>query len=293
MRAPNLDQLRSFAVLAATGSFSAAARRLNLTQPAVSLQIRELERRFGLRLIERVGRRARPTLAGEQLLRHVNRIEAAVSEASAAIAPFKDDAVSRVVIGTGATACIYLLPAVLQNLRRRFPGMQILVRTGNSAEMLRMLEDNAIDIALVTDPVYGRMFSVTPGFTDEQVAIFPKSGMVVPKSMIPAALSAAPLLLFEPGGSTRRVVDDWFTRGGLAARPVMELGSIEAIKELVGAGLGCGIVPRISVAREKGRFIVRSLAPPLYRKLVVVLRRDKVLSRGLRHVLNGLKFDRG
>jgi DNA-binding transcriptional LysR family regulator len=289
MRAPNLDQLHSFATLAALGSFSAAARRLNLTQPAVSLQIRALERRFGVRLIERSGKRARPTMAGEELLKRIKSIDAAVNGAMAAMAPFKDDKVGRVVIGTGATACIYLLPPILQSLRRRFPALQILVHTGNTADVVRLMEDNVIDVGLVTGPIYGRVFTTTPAFDDEQVAVFPKRDFAVPKVATPEALAALPLVLFEPGGNTRRVVDDWFDRGGVAPQPTMELGSVEAIKEVVGAGLGCAILPRLSVAAEKARFTVKSLAPPLQRKLLVVLRKDKLLSHGLRQVLAAFK----
>lgn len=289
MRAPNLDQLRSFSMLASLGSFSAAARRLNLTQPAVSLQIRQLEKRFGVRLVERSGRRIRTTFAGEQLLKQVSRIESSVTDAMAAMAPFKNDAVSRVVIGTGATACIYLLPPMLQTIRKRLPELQLLVHTGNTADVLRMIEDNVIDVGLVTGPIFGRAFSFTPAFTDEQVAVFPKQGLHAPRRVTPDALAALPLVLFEPGGNTRRVIDDWFTRGGVSPKPNMELGSVEAMKELIGAGLGCGILPRLSVARDTKRFVVRSLSPALSRKLFIVLRRDKILSRGLRHVLEGLK----
>jgi DNA-binding transcriptional LysR family regulator len=289
MRAPNLDQLRSFVTLASAGSFSAAARRLNLTQPAVSLQIRELEKRFGVRLVERSGRRVKTTLAGEQLLKQASRIEAAVSDAMIAMTPFKDDAVGRVVIGTGATACIYLLPSLLQNLRRRMPLLQILVHTGNTADVLRLMEDNIVDVGFVTGPIYGRPFSATPAFSDEQVAVFPKRGFDVPKSATPAALAVLPLVMFEPGGNTRRVVEDWFAKSGVVPRPVMELGSVEAIKELIAAGLGCGVLPRLAVAADKGRFMIRPLTPPLTRKLMVVVRRDKLLSRSLRHVLQGLR----
>jgi DNA-binding transcriptional LysR family regulator len=289
MRAPNLDQLHSFATLAALGSFSAAARRLNLTQPAVSLQIRALEKRFGVRLIERTGKRARPTLAGEELLKRIKGIDAAVNDTMAAMAPFRDDKVGRVVIGTGATACIYLLPPILQSLRRRFPSLQILVHTGNTTDVVRLMEENVIDVGLVTGPIHGRIFTTVPAFDDEQVAVFPKRDFAVPKVATAEALAGLPLVLFEPGGNTRRVVDDWFDRGGVAPQPAMELGSVEAIKEVIGAGLGCGILPRLSVAAEKSRFAVKSLSPPLQRKLLVVLRRDKLLSHGLRQVLAAFK----
>jgi DNA-binding transcriptional LysR family regulator len=167
--------------------------------------------------------------------------------------------------------------------------LQILVHTGNTADVVRLMEDNVIDVGLVTGPIHGRIFTTTPAFDDEQVAVFPRRDFSVPKAATPEALAALPLILFEPGGNTRRVVDDWFDRGGVAPQPAMELGSVEAIKEVIGAGLGCAILPRLSVAAEKSRFAVKSLSPPLQRKLLVVLRRDKLLSHGLRQVLAAFK----
>lgn len=292
MRAPNLDQLRSLAVLAAAGSFSAAARRLNLTQPAVSRQIRELEKRFGTRLIERSGRHMRPTQAGERLLQQMHRIDAAIADVMAVMAPFREEGAGRVAIGTGGTACIYLLPPILQALRRRFPKLQIVVHTGNTADIVRLIEDNVIDLGLVTAPVQSRALAVTPALDDEQVAIFPRKGFAVPKRASAEALAELPLLLYEQGGNTRRVIDDWFRREGLEARPVMELGSIEAIAELVNAGLGCAVIPQMAAARHGKRFIVRSLSPPIRRNLVIAMRRDKILTGGLRHLLAALKSSR-
>ena len=152
MRALSLDQMRSFAVLIRSGSFSAAARQLNLTQPAVSRQIHELEKRLGVRLVERTGRQVRATQAGEKLLDHIRRIDVAVDEAVAAVAPYQNDTAGRIVVGTGATACIHLLPPVFEMLRRQYPALQILVRTGNTSEIVRQVEDNTIDIGFVTLP---------------------------------------------------------------------------------------------------------------------------------------------
>src|SRR5271156_1820858 len=106
MRALNLDQLAAFAAVVELGSFSAAAARLNLTQPAISFQIRQLERRLGLRLVERIGRRARPTAAGLDLLPHIRQIDAAVAGAIKAMTYHTQGIAGRVRLGTGATACI-------------------------------------------------------------------------------------------------------------------------------------------------------------------------------------------
>jgi DNA-binding transcriptional LysR family regulator len=288
MRSFNLDQLETFAAVIELGSFSAAAARLNLTQPAISFQIRQLERRLGLRLVERVGRKARPTAAGLDLLPHIRQIDTAVADAIKAMAYYAQGIAGRVRLGTGATACIYLLPALLGDLRRRFPLLEIVVRTGNSPDILRALEDNSLDVALVTLPAPGRMFAVEKLLDDEIVAVFPP-GLDPPCTISPAALAALPVLLYEPGGNARRVIDDWFGRAGIALKPVMELGSIEAIKELVAAGLGCGLLPRLAIRDgEGGEVAVRPLAPPLYREIGLVLRRDKVPDHGLRELVRGL-----
>jgi DNA-binding transcriptional LysR family regulator len=287
MRGVNLDQLEAFAAVVELGSFSAAAARLNLTQPAISFQIRQLERRLGIRLVERVGRRTQATAAGLDLLPHIGPIEAMVAGAIDAMAGHVEGVAGRVRIGTGATACIYLLPPLLSELRRRFPLLEIVVRTGNSPDILRALEDNALDVALVTLPAAGRIFAVEKLLDDEIVAVFPP-GTDPPAMLSSAGLAEWPVLLYEPGGNARRVIDDWFRHAGVALKPVMELGSIEAIKELVAAGLGCGLLPRLAMRNNGGPLTAHPLVPPLHRAIGMVVRRDKVPDRGLRALMRSL-----
>lgn len=292
MRALNLDQLNAFVEVATRGSFSAAARGLHLTQPAVSFQIRELERRLGVPLVERVGRRAGTTGAGRALLSHAAEVRKAVERLETAIARHRGDETGSVTIGTGATACIYLLPEALRRLKARFPGLEIAVRTGNTREIVQAVEDNALDVALVTLPAPGRSITTQLVMKDEMLAYFPPPGP--PRTPIgPATMAGGPLLLYEPGGNSRRVIDDWFLRASLAPKPVMELGSIEAIKQLVAAGLGAAILPGLSLTREAARGAARRLQPRLYRELGLVMRRDKPLSPGLREVVDELLRLRG
>ncbi|MCG8359140.1 MAG: LysR family transcriptional regulator [Kiloniellales bacterium] len=291
MRDLKLDQLQTFTEVIALGSFSAAAERLQLSQPAVSLQVRQLEKKLGVRLIERVGKRATPTAAGSELIEHATRIREVVSSALDGMATHARGALGRVRIGTGATACIYLLPPVLRDLKRRFPTLEITVRTGNTADVLRALEENTLDVGLVTLPAPGRMFEVTPLLDDAFVAIAPADHDFWPEVMTPAMLAKLPVVLYEAGGNTRRVVDDWFARAGIALTPVMELGSVEAIKELVGAGLGCAVLPGTAVRNGGERIPIVScpLAPKLHRKLALVMRRDKILTKGLREAVRALQ----
>jgi DNA-binding transcriptional LysR family regulator len=290
MRGLNLDQLRTFTDVVELKSFSAAAGRLGISQPAVSLQVRQLERRFGVKLIERVGRGASPTAAGLEFISHARNVAAAIDSAAEAMAPHASGMTGRVRLGTGATACIYLLPRALRELRQRFPALEIVVSTGNTPDMLRALDENRIDIGLVTLPAPGRMFDVRPVIEDEFVAVTSREGTRLPKDVAAAELAKLPLVQYEPGANTRRIVDEWALRAGVSLKPIMELGSVEAMKELIGAGLGCGVLPRMALRRkqEADRFVVRSLKPRLYRKLGVVLRRDKPLTKGLRELIRAI-----
>lgn len=285
----SLTQLRSLVDVIELGSFSAAAERRQLSQPAVSLQIRELERLFGLRLLERVGRRVQPTAAGAELLAHARHIGGAVEAAQEAMARHAGEVVGRVRIGSGATACTFLLPPLLRQLRRRFPALELTVATGNTADIVRGVEDNHLDVALVTLPASGRALAVTPLLDDEFVVIAPE-GMALPARLTPAALTKLPVLLFE-GGNTRRLIDDWFARGGTRLTPVMSMGSVEAIRKLVEAGLGCAVLPQMAVRqpRDRAGLVVRPLSPRLHRTLALVLRRDKPLHRGLREAVQALQ----
>nr|WP_314583284.1 LysR family transcriptional regulator [uncultured Pseudomonas sp.] len=291
MQRLNLNHLHTFTQVIHHGSFSAAAERLNLTQPAVSLHIRQLEERLNLRLVERVGKRIKPTSAGSTLLEHIGRIDAVVEDALLDLASHAQGVAGQIAIGTGATACIHLLPPILQTLRRRFPALDVRVSTGNTDGILRAVEENRLDLALVTLPAVGRSLSITPLLDDEFVAIFSDEQKLLPPAITPQSLESLPLVVFEAGSSTRLLIDEWYLRAGLRIKPVMELGSIEAIKEMVAAGLGYSIVPRMSVAATHHRrgLQVQPLTPPISRTLGVVLRQDKPLGKALRQVLEALQ----
>jgi DNA-binding transcriptional LysR family regulator len=276
MRNLNLDQVEALREVVALGSFSAAARRLNLSQPAISLQIKQLESRLGIRLVERIGKRAFATAAGCDLLAHGRRL---FDESAAALATARrhhDGVAGRVRIGTGATACIYILPAALRELRVDYPDLEIIVTTGNTDEIVRAVDDNALDLALVTMPVHGERLAATPLLDEMLVAVLPPASEA-PARLGPSDFAGTPLILYERGGTTSRIIEAWFASAGIAAKPAMELGSAEAIKRLVGVGLGRSILPEVSVRREaaSGELAVRPLHPALARMLALVQRRDK------------------
>jgi len=287
----NLDHLVTFRMVISRGSFSGAAEALGISQPAVSLQIRQLEQVFQVRLIERTSRGIKPTPAGMTLSEHSTKIDAAVGAAVESVSLHSDEITGTVVVGTGATACIHLLPPLLQQLRLSHPLLKVDVRTGNTSDIVRGVEENRIDIGLVTLPAAGKCLSVSPLGTDEFVVIMEKdlSGRSA-KPLSPDDLLPLPLIIFEPGSGTRSLIDEWFSNAGYAARPVMELGSIEAIKRMVRAGLGYSIVPRmaVDVMEEREGLSLHSMVPPHYRTLGTIMREDRIVSRGINEVLKQL-----
>lgn len=284
----DLRQLKSFIDVADLGSFSAAAEKAGLTQPAISLHIQLLEKQLGVRLIERVGRRAQPTAAGRDLLVHARRIADEVSQAIETVAPHRSGQSGRLRIGTGATALIYFLPKILREIRQLMPGIEIRVETGNTPDIVRRLEDNEIDAAIVTLPVTGRSLDLRKVYRDELVAIAPTDAVDLPEDIDVDYLCAQSLLLYQ-GGNTRKLVDGWLKAGARRVQPIMELGSVEALKTLVAAGLGVAIVPAMAVVgAASGELQTRSLMPKLERDLVLALRRDKHMTAPLRALVSVL-----
>ena len=285
----NLDQLATFVNVADLGSFTAAADKEGLTQPAISLQVKGLEQRLGVRLIERVGRRARPTAAGLDLLVHARRLLQESATAEEAMMPHRDGATGHVRIGSGGTASIHLLPRAIAVARKSMPGLEITVRIGNADDILRDLEANSLDIAIVALPASGRNFEIEPFYREELLAVAP-AGSLMPEGGPDAAFMRERTLLLYEGGNTRRAIDGWLTAGERRTRPAMEFGSVEAIKELVAAGLGWSILPGLALKRERGGLVTASsLKPRLMRDLGMVLRRDKHLTRGLREMMKCLR----
>ncbi|CAM4184506.1 LysR family transcriptional regulator [Comamonas aquatilis] len=289
--APSLGLLRSFCLVVQEGSFSQAAELMELSQPAVSLQLRQLERHLGTRLIERVGRRAVPTAAGRALLEQLPAVTLALEGLEQALGAHVRDVSGQVRIGTGLTVCLYLLPAALRQVRAQYPGIDIVVVTGNTEECVRRVEDNSLDLALVTLPVNRRALLATPVLRDELVAVG-RPGLLGSGAAVTAAqLRPLPQLALQKSASTRGVVDAWLRGGGETPRLQMELDSVEALKEMAAIGLGYAVLPRMAMQGRGARedLELRSLAPRLERTLAMVLRKDKPLSRALSVVCQSIQ----
>ena len=287
-----LTHLRALGAVARHASFSRAAGELGVTQPAVSMQVRQLEAALGTSLLERVGKRAFPTRAGEILLAHAARAFHEIDAGVERVQQLRGVVAGRVRVGTSNSISIYLLPPFLRRFRSRYPATELVVVTGNAPEITRAVVENELDVGIVSLPVRARELTVTPFLDDELVAIAPPLPRWRARRTIGAEdLAREPLILFEGGGTVRHVIDAWFRRSGAAPTRPMELGNTEAIKKLVEAGLGLSVTSWFSVKADvRSRLLVAiRLQPSLVRKIGVVRRRDKPLTPGLDAFLRGIE----
>jgi len=291
MRSLNLDQLRAFVEVVERGSFTAAAKELNLTQPAVTHQVQELERRFQVSLVERFGKRAYLTQAGEKLIEHARTLLDEDSRAHVAMRRFGDGWLGRVRVGTSMTLLMYVLPPILRQLKTDHPQLEINLKTGLTTTTLQMLKINALDLGLCALPVEDPAFETVPLLNDELVAILPAALGQVPKKVTPAFLSQCPLILGSENSALRRTIADWLALAGPPPRPLMEFDNVEAMKSVVAVGLGASIVPSLSLGAghvSAANMLVRSLSPRVSRRVGLVRLRGKRGTDGMELVFEAL-----
>jgi DNA-binding transcriptional LysR family regulator len=273
MRSLNLDQLRALIEVANRGSFTAAAKELNLTQPAVTHQVHELEQRFNVALLDRIGKRAYPTEAGEKLIEHARYLLEEDSRARTSMRKFADGWLGRVRIGTSMTVLMYALPPIMRRLKTKYPQLEINLKAGLTAATLQSLKNSALDLGLCALPIEDSGFDIVPLFADELVAILPDALGPAPKKATPAWLSKCPLILGNRASALRRTAANWLSLAGPVPKPVMEFDNVEAIKSVVAVGLGASIVPSLSLGPGHAattNTLVVPLSPRLSRQIALV-----------------------
>jgi len=247
----NLHHLRVFAAVADHGGFSRAAVALRISQPAVSKSVQELERQVGLALFDRVGRAPKLTEAGESLLIRARELFGVARVAEEELASLRGLERGILRVGASTTVATYFLPAILAQFHAQHPGVRMRVLSANTRAVARKLLEGRLDIALVEGPVQHDRISVTPWRDDELVVIAPASHPLLRKRRVsPADLADEPFILREPGSGTREVAESELARYGVHATASMQLGSTEAIKQAVAAGLGLAVVSKASAADQ-------------------------------------------
>ena len=247
----NLNHLAIFHAVAQAGSMTQGAERLDISQPAVSKQVQELEHSLGVHLFDRIGRRVRLSQAGEILANYARLLFALEHEAEEAMADVRAVGRGRLVIGASTTIGTYLLPGVLADFWRRHPKVELLVEIENTEQVHRRLAGLQLDVGLTEGFVEEAELEAEVFHRDELVVIAAPGHPLARQPRVPlSALRDEPFILREPGSGTRAVEERALGRLKLPVRVVMALGSTEAIKRVVAEGVGLAIVSRLAVGAE-------------------------------------------
>ncbi len=247
----DLDRLKGFVETAREKSFTRAAEKLFLTQPAVSLQVKALEDELGEDLFERRGKQILLTEAGRLLFTRAEAILEMAERIRQDMAALGELRTGRLSIGTSDTNCAYVLPPAVKAFRRAYPGIEIRLTDRMSPEVVRLVLEGSVDFGLATLPVTEHRVRTRPFFIREDVAICsPGDLLATPETVDLHTLGDRPMLMLERGSTSRGLIDRMFAEAGLRPHVAMELGSIEVIKRFVEIGLGIAIVPEVAVRDE-------------------------------------------
>ncbi len=281
MRDATLRQLRIFVAAARTLSFSRAARDVHLTQPAVSMQIRALERIAGLPLFERGRGRLRLTAAGEELLVHAHRALGELRDAEEALAALAGLSRGRLTIAVVSTAK-YFAPKLLAQFTKSHPGIELRLLVNNRAEVVRLLAEDEVDLAVTGTTPHELPLAAKPFARHPLVVVAPPDHALARRRRVtPAELAGAPFLVREPGSGTRAAFERFLRSARVHAGRTTEMQSNETIKQAVMAGMGLAFLSAHAVGLElaAGYLVVLPVEGlPVYREWNVVHREGKVLS---------------
>jgi DNA-binding transcriptional LysR family regulator len=244
-------RLKVFRVVAEQLSFREAARHLFLTQPAVTLQVKALENDLGVRLFDRSGNRISLTRQGSVLLTYANKLAQLVSEAEQALTANDGEASGELSLGASTTIAQYVFPWLLRAFLDQNPRVQVLLHSGNTREIVRLVLEDKISLGLIEGPARDRGVRAERFVEDELVLITPLN--FEPERLSCRELMASTLLLREHGSGSRQVVVSALEKAGVKLKSfknVMELDSTEAIKSAVEVGLGVGFVSRWAISKE-------------------------------------------
>lgn len=277
--------LETFLLAVQQGSLSKAARRLEVSQPAVSARIRRLESSVHETLLRRSGRGVRPTPAGALLYERAIPLVEALRGLADEIGG-GGDLRGRLHIGCTDLVAVHHLPSLLRRMRKQHRRLELSVHVEGTAPLLALLDAGEVEIVLGTLPVPEGRYQFGATFHDPLVIIAPPDHPLGSKrNVAPELVAAEPWILHKTESVTRHLVDGFFNREGVSLRTEMEISSPEAIRELVRAGLGLSVLPERAVRREiasgrVSRIAVRGFL--LERSSGWIVPKDRPLSRGAR-----------
>jgi DNA-binding transcriptional LysR family regulator len=255
-----LGQLRAFHAVVAGGGITRAAERLHVTPPAISAQVRELERQAATKLFERSGRSVRLTSAGAMLADYARRIFALVDDAESALASTGATVRGRLRVAASDTAAAYYLGPFWRALRRDHPELRVDVTAYNTAAVADQLLSRMADLGVLAGGSAPPELVLVPLVTDELVVVVaPDHPLAGRRTVDLKDVAAYPVILRERGSATRELVEREMARRRVAPRIAMEIDSSEAIKRAVEGGLGVGILSAVIARREVAEGTLRAI----------------------------------
>ena len=285
-------RLHVFHTVAKLLSFTKAAETLHMTQPAVTFQVRQLEEYFNTRLFDRTHNRISLTEAGKRVYEYGGKIFEIYDEMENAVKELTGEVSGVLIVGASTTIAEYMLPALLGDFKNQFPDVNVRLKVSNTEGIVSMVENNIIDLGVVEAPVSNKNLAVELCKQDQLVAIVPPAHPLCDREAIKMEeLLEYPYICREEGSGTREVILDYLQEVGLSASNldvIMELGSPEAIKGAVEAGIGITILSKATLAKEikLGTLVAIPLDAPLERPFSFVHQKQKFRQRAMEELLD-------
>jgi len=284
-----LHQLEYFVAVARQRHFTRAAGALHVAQPSVSKQIRKLETELGTPLFHRMKGNVVLTPAGEVLLPWAERILGEVDGARVAVGELGGLQRGRLAIGATPSLCTIMLPPVLASFHATYPCIELALQQAGSRDLVRQVEDGALDLALVILPVEHPVIEATPLLDEPLVLATPPGHPLARKRSIAVSdLRDVPLVMFRDGYDLRATTVAACRRAGFEPDFALEGGEMDSVLRLAAAGIGAAVVPAMVVAPGGPLRAVRFSAPGLSRTIGMANRRDRPLSRAARAFASAL-----
>lgn len=281
----SLRQLRVFEAVARHLSYTRAAEELHLSQPAVSMQVRQLEDEVGLPLFEKLGKAISLTEAGREIYHYSRSINRALQDMEEVMASLKGVSRGRLSVAVASTVN-YFAPRLLGIFHQRYPGISLKLDVTNREQLLRLLEANSVDMVLMGQPPEGVDVESEAFMENPLVLIAPPEHPLAGERSIPLLRLAEEIFVMrEPGSGTRQAMERFFAEHGIAIRHGMQMTRNEAIKQAVRAGLGLSVVSLHTIELELAAQKLVTLDVdgfPLERQWYLVYRRGKRLSPAAR-----------
>jgi DNA-binding transcriptional LysR family regulator len=287
---PSLHALAIFLAVIEHGTMTAAAEAEGISQPAISTQVKVLERYYGTALLQRGGRGVAPTAAGQIVADYAQRIVALVDEMGRAVRDLEDLGTGRLIIGASSTVGEQFLPVHLGRFHAAYPGVALEVRIGNTGEITAAVVMRELDFAFVGRLPEDDELVAEPIFADDVVAFVAPSDPLLREAPVdPTSLAGRQFVLRERGSATRDLALECLAAAGCETDRFIELGSNEAVKRAVEAKLGIGFlsISTFAAERQAGFLVDLPIAEwNCSRSFWLIRRRDRVLTRAAQAFLS-------